>query len=172
MLRQPLIIGLGEITPQPVSTALQRRRIIISIHPTIGAQSLPIFYLPTGPQFVPGANDIAVVLTDLNNGSIIDDFLSGNKGVPVMINQTSQGNTVQGLIISDEFLTGGIVDINNTANQPLTVHGTNSSDGDFVVNAGVTLNYTGGPFNVTNGFIVIGEGVSDTPQYAVGIGHV
>jgi hypothetical protein len=124
----------------------------------------------SGPQFVPSTTDIAVVLADLNNGTIVDDFYTGRTATPVVINQTTQGNTVQGLVISDFILPGGIVDFSNTSGQPLTVHGTNSSDGDFVVNGGTTFNYTSGTFQVTNGFIAIGEGVSNVPNTQEGTG--
>jgi uncharacterized protein YhjY with autotransporter beta-barrel domain len=114
------------------------------------------------PQVVPSTTNIAIVEADLNNGTIRNDFFTNATAVPVVINQTKQGNTVQGLIISNEFVSGGIVTINNTAGHALTINGTGVTTGDFLVDGGVTLNYGGGPLAVTNGLIAIGDNADNT----------
>jgi len=136
----------------------------------------------SGTPSVPGAGDIAIVQADLNNGTFVGDDFFGFTNTPVVINVTSQnlpagGNTVAGLIISnfESFDIGtGTVDINNTSGQPLTVTPiTSATLGDFVVDGGVTLNYTGsgaGTLAVTNGFIVIGEGIVGNDNTQNGLG--
>jgi outer membrane autotransporter protein len=131
----------------------------------------PNLVFTTGNQFVPGPGNIAIVQADLNNSTIEDDFFTGEPATPVVINQTSTGNTVNGLIITNYFgfETGGIVDFNNTSGQPLIIHGTNAGGGDFVVDGGVTFN-TIGALAVTNGTIIIGEGALNANNTSTGSG--
>jgi uncharacterized protein YhjY with autotransporter beta-barrel domain len=124
------------------------------------------FLTGTTSNTYPQANNIAVIQADLNNGTVFyssanSAFLSGNTATPVVINQTSQGNTVAGFLVSNYGFVGqgsGTVNFTNTSGQAFVVNpATSVSTGDFVVDGGVTLNYAGGPFVVANGRTVIGD---------------
>jgi uncharacterized protein YhjY with autotransporter beta-barrel domain len=118
-----------------------------------------------GTNAVPGPSNVAIIQADLNNGTVFytstdEAFISNNPAVTVVVNQTTQANTVAGFIVSNYGFVGqgsGTVNFNNLNNQTFTVNGSNAAGGDFVVDGGVTLNYTGGPFVVSKGTIIIGD---------------
>jgi uncharacterized protein YhjY with autotransporter beta-barrel domain len=124
----------------------------------------PNTYLKGGTSSVPGSGDIAVIQADLNSGIVYytsqdSAFINNNAPETVVLNQTKQPNTVAGFLVSNFGFYGagsGTVNFNNTSG-PFTVQGTNATGGDFVVDGGVTLNYSGGAFNVSKGLIVIGD---------------
>jgi hypothetical protein len=119
----------------------------------------------TAGQSVPGPGNVAVIDADVNSGLVIDGFSLVGGGTPstVTVNQTVQGNTVQGFIVSNHyFVSSGTVALNNSAPGALTINGISTVGGlgDFVVDGGTTFNYTG--FNspaltVNNGLIVVGD---------------
>jgi uncharacterized protein YhjY with autotransporter beta-barrel domain len=114
----------------------------------------------------PQADNIAVIQADLNEGNYYVTtsgliYVNSNTPVPVTVLQTSQANTVAGFLVSNYiafFNSSGTVNFGNTNGQAFTIAGTDASGGDFVVDGGVTLNYSGnGPLVVSSGSVVIGD---------------
>jgi fibronectin-binding autotransporter adhesin len=124
---------------------------------------VPSTFMTGGVPGIPGSSTIAVIQADVNNGSVF--YLSPNSAfisltsVPVLINQ-NQSNSVAALLVSNYGFFGqgsGIVNFTNNSGT-LNVNGGNSlTTGNFVVDGGVTLNYSGGPFTVSKGLIVVGD---------------
>jgi uncharacterized protein YhjY with autotransporter beta-barrel domain len=113
----------------------------------------------SGP--VPGSGNIAIIDADTNNGTLQNDYFFGIQSTPIVITlstTTTSGNVVQGLVVSNylfDVATGPVTLTNNTS-QPLTINGTGSNNGDFIVDGFETFNFAGG-FQVQMGKIVIGD---------------
>ena len=112
---------------------------------------------------VPGTANVAVFNVDVNNGTAVNDLTVGVTGVPLNITLSSltpSNNTLKGLIVTDYFFWGkstGGMNFNNTSGRALTITGSNSSAGDFIVDGYETLNYSGNGINVNRGNTVIGD---------------